>query len=269
MWRVVLVLLEDECAEVREIVASGLAASMAEVLGVPTLQAGLQTSALLPCCLRAMTSLFGDMGEYLDYLWELAYSSAEMRKAVSSLEAGSASERRLFERETDNNFAEPLLTAHLASVELAGLAEAGRLPAAETRMVSSLRGDLDWLLAQGLGLAEGRVDGGSRVSAGGLGHPTEAPEAFCGLLRLALASRVLYSLPDSSGESAALDGLRAAREQLGQLHARLRAALAHPVLLDSLGGAGAPVGHPPPAASCDLGRLFRAGPPRSAAIAPS
>ena len=269
MWRVVLVLLEDECAEVREIVASGLAASMAEVLGVPTLQAGLQTSALLPCCLRAMTSLFGDMGEYLDYLWELAYSSAEMRKAVSSLEAGSASERRLFERETDNNFAEPLLTAHLASVELAGLAEAGRLPAAETRMVSSLRGDLDWLLAQGLGLAEGRVDGGSRVSAGWLGHPTEAPEAFCGLLRLALASRVLYSLPDSSGESAALDGLRAAREQLGQLHARLRAALAHPVLLDSLGGAGAPVGRAPPAASCDLGRLFRAGPPRSAAIAPS
>ena len=60
-----------------------------------------------------------------------------------------------------------------------------------------------------------------------------------------------------------------AREQLGQLHARLRAALAHPVLLDSLGGAGAPVGRAPPAASCDLGRLFRAGPPRSAAIAPS
>ena len=265
MWRVVLVLLEDESGEVRQIVASGLAASMAEVLGVPTLQAGLQTSALLPCCLQAMTSLFGDMGEYLDYLWELAYSSADMRKAVSSLQAGDASERRLFERETDNNFAEPLLTAQLASLELAGLAEAGRLPAAETRIVSSLQGDLNWLLEQGLGLAEGRVDGGSRVSAGWLGHPTEVPEAFCGLLRLALASRILYSLPDSSGESDACDGLRAAREQLGRLHARLRAALAHPVLLDSLEGAGPPAGGAAPAASCDLGGLFRAGPPRPSA----
>jgi len=262
MWRVVLVLLEDESGEVRQIVASGLAASMAEVLGVPTLQVGLQTSALLPCCLQAMTSLFGDMGEYLDYLWELAYSSADMRKAVSSLQAGDASERRLFERETDNNFAEPLLTAQLASLELAGLAEAGRLPAAETRIVSSLQGDLNWLLEQGLGLAEGRVDGGSRVSAGWLGHPTEVPEAFCGLLRLALASRILYSLPDSSGESDACDGLRAAREQLGRLHARLRAALAHPVLLDSLEGAGPPAGGAAPAASCDLAGLFRAGPPR-------
>jgi len=262
MWRVVLVLLEDESAEVREIVASGLIASMAEVLGVPTLQAGLQTSALLPCCLQAMTSLFGDMGEYLDYLWELAYSSAEMRKAVSSLQAGDSSERRLFERETDNNFAEPLVTAHLASLELAGLAEVGRLPATETRMVCTLQGDLNWLLEKGLGLAEGRVDRGSRVSAGWLGHPTEAPEAFCGLLRLALASKILYSLPDSSGESDACNGMQAAREQLGQLHARLRTALAHPVLLDTLGAAGPPAGGPAPEASCDLGRLFRAGPPR-------
>ena len=263
MWRTIIALLEDENEDVREIVGSHLTASMSEELGAPNFKAGLQTSALLPCCFRAMTSIFGDMEEYHTYLLELTYSSKEMREALRG-QLGTGSDRRLFERETDNNFAEPLLLAHLACAQLAQLADSGCLHAAgPTRSPSELdvlSDDIEYLLAQELGSADAMVEGGSRVSAGWLGHPTESPEAFSSLLRLVLASKVFLSADFGSRNDGA-EGILEARERLARLHSRLQDALAHPVLLDSFATVLAPAESAPAGGPCDLGALFRAGPP--------
>ena len=250
MWRTIITLLEDENGDVREIVGSHLTATMSERLGVPSFKAGLQTSALLPCCFRAMTAIFGDMEEYHTYLFEVTYSSREMREALRG-QLGTGSDRRLFERETDNNFAEPLLLAHLACSQLAQLVDSGCLPAVGPSELGILSDDLEYLLAQELGSADAMVEGGSRLSAGWLGHPTESPEAFSGLLRLVLASKVFLSVDFGAHNSeSGAERILQARERLARLHSRLQDALAHPVLLDSF--AGGP---------CDLGALFRAGPP--------
>lgn len=215
-WTVVLRLLQDEDAAVRDGLAAGVSPLLAgpgPAGGAGLQTAGLQTAVLLGRAFDFLAARFADLPGTARFLRAaLAGGPAGEGGGAPDGAGPGRADRRLFAKEVDNNFAEPLLVCQLSLRALARADPAAFAPAPVAAWAVAAAEALAALEARLAAMAADRNERG-----GWLGHPTEGPEVFGAVFQLLAAVLALARLVPAGGPGgAALRARgRACAERLG------------------------------------------------------